>query len=88
MWASVACFAVEYVCLFAGVSLFFRGLNAFYTLLHFLGAILVALFYMRARLFGGFVEGPLGCVLGTLWDGRRPLVPTAARRPPSRPAVR
>lgn len=44
----MACFAVEYSTLFLGVSIFMRGLNCFYVLLHFAGAILTALFYMRA----------------------------------------
>lgn len=48
VYASMACFAIEYASLFLGVSIFMRGLNCLHTLLHTLGAILVSLFYMRA----------------------------------------
>mmetsp|Transcript_23223 Transcript_23223/g.44342 ORF Transcript_23223/g.44342 Transcript_23223/m.44342 type:complete len:133 (-) Transcript_23223:381-779(-) len=42
--ASLACFAVEVVGIFAGVSLFLPTLSAFYVLLHFLGTVLTILF--------------------------------------------
>lgn len=48
VWAALACFALEYATLFSGVSLFFRTLNCSHILLHFVGAILTALFYTQA----------------------------------------
>jgi hypothetical protein len=43
----MACFAVEYVGLFAGVSLFMRAHTCLYILLHFAGAILTGLLYTQ-----------------------------------------
>jgi hypothetical protein len=45
--ASVACFAVEYLGLFAGASIFMRGHTCLYILLHFAGAVLTGLFYTQ-----------------------------------------
>ncbi|KAK9823206.1 hypothetical protein WJX72_001094 [[Myrmecia] bisecta] len=43
-WTAVACFAVEFVGLFTGISIFFTTANCFYIFCHFVGTILVALF--------------------------------------------
>lgn len=43
-WSAVACFIVEYAGLFSGLSVFYTALNCFYTLVHFVGTILVGLF--------------------------------------------
>ncbi len=45
--ASLACFAVEYLGLFMGVSIFMRPHTCLYILLHFAGAVLTALFCSR-----------------------------------------
>lgn len=44
-YAAMACFAVEYICLFLGVSIFFRALTVIYALLHFSGTVTAALLY-------------------------------------------
>jgi hypothetical protein len=41
----VACFIIEYIGLFTGVSIFQKGHACAYILLHFAGTILTALFY-------------------------------------------
>ena len=43
-WASVACFCVEVLGMFSGVSLFMPSANVMYIFAHFFGAIFVALF--------------------------------------------
>eukprot|EP00877_Chromochloris_zofingiensis_P003029 jgi/Chrzof1/12727/Cz07g05120.t1 len=47
-YAAIACFCIEYVGLFLGVSIFFRGHCCLYIFLHFMGAVLTALFYTGA----------------------------------------
>ncbi len=49
MYIALACFALEYLTLLSGVSIFFRTLNCSHILLHFTGAVLVALFYTQVR---------------------------------------
>lgn len=46
-YAALACLAVEYIGLFLGVSLFLRGHNCLYILLHFAGAIVTGLMYTQ-----------------------------------------
>lgn len=46
-YAAIACLAVEYIGLFLGVSLFLRGHNCLYILLHFAGAIVTGLMYTQ-----------------------------------------
>lgn len=46
-YAAMACFAVEYVGLFLGVSLFMRAHNCIYILLHGVGAVLIGLLYTQ-----------------------------------------
>lgn len=43
-WLSIGCMIWELIGLLAGFSVFFHKLNAFYTCIHFVGTILVALF--------------------------------------------
>ncbi|GBF89423.1 hypothetical protein Rsub_01995 [Raphidocelis subcapitata] len=52
--ASLACFGVEYLGLFAGASIFMRGHTLACIVLHFLGAVVTALFYARAWAVGAF----------------------------------
>lgn len=44
-WGAVACFIVEYIGLFSGVSIFFKGHACAFILLHFVGAVLTAMYY-------------------------------------------
>jgi hypothetical protein len=44
-YAAIACFALEYLGLFLGVSIFMRGHSCLYIILHFVGAILTGLLY-------------------------------------------
>lgn len=46
-YAAIACFAVEYVGLFTGVSLFLRAHNCLYIILHFVGAVTTGLLYTQ-----------------------------------------
>ncbi|KAF8067348.1 hypothetical protein HT031_002396 [Scenedesmus sp. PABB004] len=58
VYAAIACFAVEYVGLFAGVSLFMRGHCVLYIALHAAGAVVTGLMYTQAWSAGallGFV---------------------------------
>lgn len=48
-WGAVACFIIEYLGLFAGVSIFYKGHSCAYILLHFVGTILTALYYTNVR---------------------------------------
>ena len=41
-WSGVGCFVLEFVGLFAGISMFLPLVNCFYIALHFLGLVLVA----------------------------------------------
>jgi hypothetical protein len=57
-YVALACFALEYLTLLSGVSIFFRTLNCSHILLHFTGAVLVALFYTQV---GSRPEARLQC---------------------------
>lgn len=48
-YVAVACFAIEFVGLFAGVSLFMRGHACLYILAHFVGTIIIGLLYTNVR---------------------------------------
>jgi hypothetical protein len=52
-YAAIACLAVEYIGLFLGVSLFLRGHNCLYILLHFAGAIVTGLMYTQVSVNAG-----------------------------------
>lgn len=57
-WTAIACFAVEYLGLFMGVSIFMHSHSCLYILLHFIGTILVSLLYSQtwtAAALVGFV---------------------------------
>jgi hypothetical protein len=56
-YAALACFAIEYTTLFSGVSIFFRTLNFSHILLHFVGAILAALFYTQVGAIHSCTQG-------------------------------
>ncbi|EEH54088.1 uncharacterized protein MICPUCDRAFT_48260 [Micromonas pusilla CCMP1545] len=43
-WTSIACFIVEFLGMFSGVSLFVHSANVTYIFLHFFGTVYVALF--------------------------------------------
>ncbi|KAG2486512.1 hypothetical protein HYH03_014814 [Edaphochlamys debaryana] len=43
-YGAIACFGIEYIGLFLGISMFFPQIMSLYVILHFLGAILVGLF--------------------------------------------
>ena len=45
-YAALACFGVEFITLFLGVSLFMRPIMLINIVLHFVGLILVILFYV------------------------------------------
>ncbi|WIA33201.1 hypothetical protein OEZ86_006347 [Tetradesmus obliquus] len=54
-YAAIACFAVEYVGLFLGVSIFMHGHSCLYIVLHFVGAILTGLMYTNAWSAGALI---------------------------------
>ena len=49
MWSAIALFAVEFVGLFSGLSMFASGYNTLSTALHFTGMVLVGLFVNQVR---------------------------------------
>ncbi|WIA13054.1 hypothetical protein OEZ85_006660 [Tetradesmus obliquus] len=60
-YAAIACFAVEYVGLFLGVSIFMHGHSCLYIVLHFVGAILTGLMYTNAWSAGALIAFVLVC---------------------------
>ena len=44
-YAAIACFGIEYITLFMGVTCFFRPLQAFNTVMHIAGFVLQVIFY-------------------------------------------
>jgi len=48
--ASLACFAVEYLGLFTGVSIFMRAHTCIYIVMHFAGTVVTAQFYAHVSL--------------------------------------
>lgn len=48
-YGAIACFAIEYIALFMGVSLFMRGHSCLYIMLHFVGAVVTGLLYTQVR---------------------------------------
>jgi hypothetical protein len=82
--AALACFAVEYLGLFGGVSTFMRGHACAYILLHFAGAVLTGLFCSQVGppVPGGAARArcPAGCGRGGAARG------AAARRAEEGPA--
>jgi hypothetical protein len=49
-YAAIVCFALEYVGLFLGVSIFMHGHSCLYIMLHFVGAILTGLMYTNVSM--------------------------------------
>ena len=49
MWSAIALFAVEFVGLFSGLSMFASGYNTLSTALHFTGMVLVGHFVNQVR---------------------------------------
>ena len=45
-YGAIACFAIEYICLFMGVSIFFPAAMSINVLCHFVGTILTVLLYV------------------------------------------
>ncbi|GLC34842.1 hypothetical protein PLESTB_001170100 [Pleodorina starrii] len=54
-YAAIGCFAVDYVSLFLGISMFFPAVMSLNILAHFVGTILVVLFYTDNWSFDSFV---------------------------------
>eukprot|EP01023_Acetabularia_acetabulum_P067511 TRINITY_DN932_c1_g1_i1.p3 TRINITY_DN932_c1_g1~~TRINITY_DN932_c1_g1_i1.p3 ORF type:complete len:118 (-),score=8.24 TRINITY_DN932_c1_g1_i1:92-445(-) len=54
-WGSLTCLIVLFVGLFMGVSMFSRGMNSFYILAHFTGAILTACMIIQGWSIGAYV---------------------------------
>lgn len=54
-WIAIACMIWEFIGLLAGFTVFFHKLNAFYTCIHFVGTILVALFMGKHWSTGNYI---------------------------------
>lgn len=54
-YGAIACFAIEYICLFMGVSIFFPAAMSINVLCHFVGTILTVLLYVDSWAFEAFV---------------------------------